>query len=122
VGDAAPLQVAIVDDDTAVRDSLRFLLEVAGHAVAAFASAAEFLSAAARPFVCLIVDQHMPQMTGLDLVARLRQEGEIMPILLLTGAPSPAIIARAAALGVAQVLEKPASGDALLDFVSSATR
>ena len=122
MGEVPPRKVAIVDDDAAVRDSLRFLLEVAGYPVAAFASGAELLDTTPRPFFCLIVDQHMPQMSGLDLVARLRQEQETMPILLITGSPSPGIVARAAALGVAQVLEKPANDDALLDFVSSAAR
>ncbi len=122
MGDAAPRQVAIVDDDEAVRDSLRFLLEVAGYSVAAFVSGAELLRTRPRSFVCLIVDQHMPQMTGLDLVATLRGEGETMPIMLITGSPSPAIIARAESLGVAQVVEKPASDDALLGFVSLANR
>ena len=121
MGDATPRQVAIVDDDEAVRDSLRFLLEVAGHSVAPFASAAEFLHTRPRPFACLIVDQHMPQMTGLDLVARLRDQREALPVLLITGSPSAAILAQAEALGVA-VLEKPAADDALLDFVSSASR
>jgi len=122
VGDTTPRKVAIVDDDDAVRDSLRFLLEAAGYSVAAFASGAELLHTTPRPFICLIVDQHMPQMTGLDLVARLRQSGETTPVLLISGSPSPAIAERAATLGVAQVLEKPADDDALLDFVSSAAR
>lgn len=122
VDDATPSEVAIVDDDDAVRDSLRFLLEVAGHAVASFASGADFFRAAPRAFACLIVDQHMPQMTGLDLVAKLRSEGGTIPVLLITGSPSAAIFAQAEALGVTQVLEKPASDEAMLEFVSSSIR
>ena len=121
VGDASPRKVAIVDDDEAVRDSLRFLLEVAGHSVVSFASPADLLGTKPRLFACLVVDQHMPQMTGLDLVARLRREGETMPVLLITGSPSPAILSRAKALGLS-VLEKPASDDVMLEFVSSAIR
>ena len=59
--------VAIVDDDAAVRDSLRLLLEVIGHPVQTFASAAEFLKAEQHHPVCLILDHHMPEMTGLEL-------------------------------------------------------
>ena len=56
--------VGIVNDDQAVRDSLRFLLEVVGHPVETFASAAEFLAAGPRDLACLILDHHMPQMTA----------------------------------------------------------
>ena len=122
MGEVPPRKVAIVDDDAAVRDSLRFLLEVAGHSVVSFTSVADFFRADPRTFACLIVDQHMPQMTGLDLVARLRRGGQTMPVLLITGSPSPAIIAQAEALGVTEVLEKPASDEAMLEFVSSSMR
>jgi CheY-like chemotaxis protein len=67
--------VGVVDDDGAVRHSFRLLLEVIGHKVEAFASAADFLKAELGRFVCLIVDHHMPDMTGLELAARLRAEG-----------------------------------------------
>jgi two-component system, LuxR family, response regulator FixJ len=111
--------VAVVDDDPAVLDSLKFLLEVAGYKVTAHASAVAFLGdGAARP-ACLILDQHMPQMTGLELVARLRNDGAHMPVLLITGALSPAIVAQAAGLGIEAVLEKPLKEDDLLAFVSA---
>src|SRR6476620_10157361 len=87
--------IAIVDDDLAVRDSLRFLLEVAGHTVETFASAAEFLATNFEHLACLILDHHMPAMTGLELTERLRADGIGIPILLITGSPSPEIVARA---------------------------
>jgi two-component system response regulator FixJ len=114
--------IAIVDDDLAVRDSLRFLLEVIGHLVETFASAAEFLKANIQHFACLILDHHMPNMTGLQLAERLRADGVGIPILLVTGSPSPAIVARAAELGVERVLEKPLNDEDLLDFVNSTRR
>jgi FixJ family two-component response regulator len=110
-------KVAIVDDDHAVRDSLRLLLEVIGHAVETFASAAAFLSADIREMGCLILDHHMPFMTGLELAERLRADGSSIPIMLMTGSPSPAIAARAAELGVNRVLEKPPAEQDLLDFL-----
>jgi FixJ family two-component response regulator len=71
--------VAIVDDDPEVLASFQFLLEVAGHAVDAYASATAFLEdRAARPS-CLILDQHMPTMTGLELAARLRADRADIP-------------------------------------------
>jgi two-component system, LuxR family, response regulator FixJ len=111
--------VAIVDDDTAVRDSLRFLLEVVVHPVETFASAAEFLKAEIRHLACLILDHHMPEMTGLELVERLRADGSSIPILLITGSPSPTIVARAAELGINRVIEKPLTEDDLLGFINT---
>jgi two-component system, LuxR family, response regulator FixJ len=109
--------VAIVDDDPAVLDSLKFLLEVAGRTVGAYASATAFLQDhAARPS-CLILDQHMPTMTGLELAARLRSEGPGIPVLLITGRLSPRIVARADEIGIEKVLEKPLAEGDLLNFV-----
>lgn len=114
-----PGVVAIVDDDAAVLDSLKFLLEVVGYVVATFASAADFLANFSSSFGCLIVDQHMPNMTGLELVERLRRDGSALPTLLITGSPSPAIVARAAQLGIVRVLEKPPEEADLLEFVKA---
>lgn len=115
-GDAT---VAVVDDDPAVLDSLRFLLEVAGHRVVTYGSAAEFLRNQASKPSCLILDHHMPEMTGLELAARLRNERADVPVLLITGSPSPAILARAAQPGIEVVLEKPPDDEELLQFVDT---
>ena len=119
MAEAEQRKVAIVDDDVAVRDSLRFLLEVIGYAAETFASAAEFLKANVHRFACLILDHHMPNMTGLELVERLRDNGSVIPILLLTNSPSPAIVARAAELDIYRVLEKPPSDNDLKDFIDA---
>src|SRR5271157_1943891 len=119
-GDGARL-VAVVDDDEAVRDSLRFLLETAGFHVVTYGSAGQFL-AEAKPgdLVCLVVDQHMPDQTGLQLVSRLRHQGSALPIALITGSPSADLARRAQELGVSTVLEKPLIDDVLLDFIERA--
>jgi FixJ family two-component response regulator len=114
--------VALVDDDPAVLDSLKFLLEVIGCKVATYASGRAFLESRVREAACLIVDQHMPGMTGLELAQKLREEGSSLPLLLMTGSPSPAIVARAALLGVEGVLEKPPDEDDLLKFVNTHLR
>lgn len=111
--------VAVVDDDVAVLDSFRFMLELAGFPVAAYSSAQAYLSAGATRPRCLIVDQHMPAMTGLDLAAKLRADGDDVPVMLVTAAPSPSIRARAAAVGVKGVLEKPINEDELIAFIRS---
>jgi len=118
-----PRAVTIVDDDDAVRASLQFLLEiVAGHVTEIFASAAEFLKSDLHHFGCLILDHHMPLMTGLELVERLRDLGVAIPTLLITGSITPNIVARAAQFGVGHVLEKPPAEEVLLQFVADALR
>ena len=116
MAEAGPPTIAVVDDDRAVCDSLRFLLEVMGYVVATFLSAAAFLSTDLRKIGRLILDHHMPQMTGLELAEKLRANDVSLPILLITGSPSPDILARAAALGI-RVMEKPPSEEDLLDFI-----
>ena len=111
--------VAVVDDDHAVRDSLRFLLEIMGHAAEGFESATDFLRAEVERFACLILDHHMPNMTGLELAERLRADGDLLPIMLITGSPSDTIASRASDLGISRVLDKPPSEEELLDFIEA---
>jgi two-component system, LuxR family, response regulator FixJ len=122
MADALRRTVAIVDDDEAVRNSLRFLLEPAGHVTEAFASASEFLKSEMHQLACLILDHQMPHMTGLELLERLRELGVGIPVLLITGSPSPTLVAQAATLGVERVLEKPPGESDLLNFVNGAIR
>lgn len=113
--------VGVVDDDAAVRDSLRFLLEAAGFPVATFYSADQFLAAAdADGVACLLLDQHMPQVTGLELLQRLRRAGRDLPVALMTGSPSAQLMRRALELGAVMVLEKPLTEQALFQFVEDA--
>ena len=114
--------VAVVDDDPDVRDSLRFLLDVMGHPVETFASAAEFLNTAMQSPACLILDNQMPNMTGLELVETLRARGMGIPVLLMTGSLSPAVVARAAALSIDRVIEKPPCDEALMGFINTSGR
>ena len=112
-------EVAVVDDDAAVLESFRFMLEMAGYPVATYPSAINYLARNPDPPRCLILDQHMPHMTGLELTAQLRAQGVMAPVLLITSFPTPAIIARAAEIGVVRVLEKPPVEDDLIGFVAS---
>lgn len=114
--------VAVIDDDSAVRDSLKFLLEAAGYSVAEYASCEAFLNGGAARLACMILDQHMPHMTGLELAGRLRAVGTLVPILLTTASPSPSIAAGAAKLGIEKLCEKPLAEDDLLDFVAGYAR
>lgn len=114
-----PREIAVVDDDDAVLDSFRFMLEMAGFPVATYASASAFLARGAARTRCLILDHNMPAMTGLELTARLRAEGSNLPVLLVTAAVSPGIINRAAEVGIQRVLEKPPAERDLIEFVKA---
>ncbi len=118
--DGHRLRVAVVDDDDA-RDSLRFLLEAAGYDVLTFGSAGEFLSSAdVRTLACVLVDQPMPQVTGLELVARIRLTRPERPVALMTGSTSAELTRRAFELSVTNTLEKPLQEEGLLQFVEHA--
>ena len=107
--------IALVDDDAGVRHSLRFLLETAGYAVETYESGQCFLAKAELPrLACLLLDQKMPQLTGLEVLAQLRAAGAATPALLVTGMPLPGLVRRAAELGALGVLEKPLTQDDLL--------
>jgi two-component system, LuxR family, response regulator FixJ len=112
-------KVFIVDDDDAVRDALKVLLESYGIAVEDFASAAEFVRRY-RPGArqCLILDQHLPQTTGLDFLESPQATALHLPVILLTGRGDRSIRDRAHELGVGAYLEKPVQNHVLLATIS----
>jgi len=111
--------VAVIDDDNDVGDVLGGLLETMGYQFETYRSGTEFLmDARMDQLACLIVDQNMPQMTGLDMIARLNERGVNIPALLITGVHDPDVERKAANLGVMTVLEKPMSHHELLRFIS----
>lgn len=110
--------VAVIDDDDEVRDVLRVLLEAAGHDVETFKSGSQFLqSAELDRMACLVVDQRMPSMTGLELLQELDRRGHSIPSLLITGIHDPGVDEAASRIGAMTVLEKPMSPKELLRFV-----
>jgi len=112
--------VVIVDDDDAVRNSLKFSLEIDGFAVTTYASADELLHAGdLSGCECLIVDQHMPRMTGLELVESLRKQGIGAPAILMSGHVTPTLMRLAAGVGI-PVIEKPIPGNKLIEFIRAA--
>jgi two-component system, LuxR family, response regulator FixJ len=113
--------IYVVDDDAGVLGSLRFLLETDGFEVRTFRSGTALLNALASNSVdCLVIDYKMPDMNGIDLVARLRDHKIAAPVILITGYPDEHIIARAAAAGVEHVLLKPLLGDGLVKHIRGA--
>ena len=117
---STPALVVVIDDDIAVRTSLKFLLELEGLVVHSYASAAEFLSTDdGSRCSCLVVDQHMPGMSGLDLIAQLRTRHASAPAILITSDPSAFLRERARKAAVT-IVEKPLLGNVLSDKIRDA--
>jgi two-component system, LuxR family, response regulator FixJ len=120
VAEACRNVMLVVDDDSAVGNSLKFVLEVEGFQVRIFSSAEELLNEDSLPDAsCLVVDYYMPGMNGLELVAHLRDRNVLIPAILITPAPSQNLRNRAAAAGV-PIVEKPLLGSRLLDSIREA--
>ena len=112
--------VLLIDDDPAVRSSLKFALEVEGFAVRAYPTGSDLLNDEDMPESgCLVADYHLPGMNGLDLLARLRDRKVSLPAILITTAPSAAVRRRAASAGV-RLVEKPLLSDALFQGIRAA--
>jgi two-component system, LuxR family, response regulator FixJ len=117
--------IHVVDDDTAFRRSLVFLLESVGWRVAAHASAEDFLAACETPpedLGCLVLDIRMPMMSGLELQQMLRSRGWPTPIVFITGHGDVELAVQAMKRGASDFLEKPFKDQALLDAVALAVR
>ena len=113
--------ISIVDDDQAVRDTLRMLLRSAGYSVEVFPSAADFLTCPRLDeAACLVADIHMPAMTGLELYRRLIEVGHRIPTILITAYPDDATRTRALNDGVLCYLKKPFDDDDLLRCLRTA--
>ena len=112
--------VHVVDDDEAVRDSLRFLLDAAGFAVRTHASAEALLSAGPPLPGCVLTDVRMPGMDGLELLRRLRAAAITVPVVVITGHADVPMAVRALKAGALDFLEKPFSDDTLVAAVRAA--
>jgi len=115
--------IFIVDDDDGVRDSLRVLLECQGFQTRQFASCREFLAADRDgDDDCLILDLHMPQMSGIELLEGMRRRGDMLPVIIITGRVAATIRERARAAGALAVIEKPYKAAEILNLVQEASR
>ena len=107
--------IAVVDDDPAVCNSLKFSLELEGFAVRTYRSGAELLAAGNfRDCNCFIIDQRMPGMSGMELIAQLRERNVSTPAILIVSQTNKVLSARAAEARV-PIVEKPLLSNALMD-------
>jgi two-component system, LuxR family, response regulator FixJ len=113
--------VHVIDDDEAARDSLEFLLKTAGIDVKAHESAADFLNNAAEiKSGCIVTDVRMPDITGIDLLKKLKELKIDIPVILVTGHGDVPLAVEAMKIGAADFLEKPFDDEVLLSAVRSA--
>jgi two-component system, LuxR family, response regulator FixJ len=113
--------VHVVDDDPAIRDSLSFLLSTADLEARTYESALAFLGHLndLAPG-CIITDVRMPGMTGLELVAKLKEMGVVRPVIVLTGHADVSLAVEAMKAGVVDFIEKPFDDKTLLAAVRRA--
>jgi two-component system, LuxR family, response regulator FixJ len=113
--------VHIIDDDEAVRESLTFLLKTAQIDVCSYPSAAAFLeSLPGAPSGCVVTDVRMPGMSGIDLLRRMKELANGMPVIVITGHGDVPLAVEAMKIGAADFLEKPFDDEVLLKSVRSA--
>ena len=115
--------VFIIDDNAAVRDAVRWLVEEVGLQAQTYASAHEFLDDFdALAHGCLVLDIRMPGMSGLELQEHLAQRGATLPIIVVTGHGDVPMAVRSMKSGAFEFLQKPFNDQALLDCIFAALR
>jgi two-component system response regulator FixJ len=113
--------VHIVDDDEAVRQSLAFMLSSAGLAVRLYDSAKVFLDGLdTSQGGCLITDIRMPEITGLELLHRMKARALCMPAIVITGHGDVPLAVEAMKAGAVDFIEKPFEEEAILGAVKAA--
>jgi len=114
-------KVYVVDDDDAVRDSMRALLESLGMDVRDYPSAQEFLTDLCKcPKGCLLLDLHMPGMSGMELLEVLRTRSLRLPVIAITGRSDPLLKDRVMRSGALALLDKPVDEAMLVNALGRA--
>jgi FixJ family two-component response regulator len=116
---AGPKQIVVaVDDDRRVRQSIQSVVESAGYATLAFATAEQFLqSGALADASCLIADVRMPGMDGIELQRRARLDRPLLPVIFISGHADDDVERHALAGGAVDFLSKPFDAAALLSII-----
>jgi two-component system response regulator FixJ len=113
--------VIVIDDDAAVRSSLEAMLGRKGYTVSVHADAQAFLAAAPAPaHAVMLLDMRMPCMIGIDLQAHMKDAGQNLPIIFMSGDSNPDEIITAMKQGAFDFLLKPFSTQSMLDVIARA--
>ncbi|MCE7028046.1 response regulator [Jiella avicenniae] len=113
--------VLVVDDDEAVRESLKFSLELEGLGVGLCKAGEELVEHPHLPVAkCLVLDFKMPEMDGIAVIEAVRALGFAMPAIIITGHSTAVLRQRAADVGAHAVLQKPLIGTILFDCIRQA--
>jgi FixJ family two-component response regulator len=121
--------IAIIDDDESVRRALRRFIDLLGFNVETFSTAEEFLESLLAPrsqaenhgpgpFRCLILDVHLPGMSGLELQERLKAEGRELAIVFITAYPNERARNQALQAGAIAFLHKPFDEQTFVDAIN----
>ncbi len=115
------LLIAVIDDEEPVRKALGRLLQSVGLAVECFSGGGEFLAALGthRPD-CAVLDLHMPEMNGFDMLEQLTATGAHIPVVVITGQPNDSAEQCVLSGGAAAYLHKPVNQRLLLDAITAA--
>ena len=115
---SAERTVFVLDDDYGARESLRWLIESAGHRVETFSRPSEFFTAydPSQPG-CLVLDIRMPEMSGNEVLQILRSNGNLIPTIVITAFGDIPNTVQAMKCGAVDVLEKPYNDQVLLDRI-----
>lgn len=107
--------IAIVDDEEAIRRALTRLMDSEGMSVETFKGGAEFLeSLEIRRPDCVVLDLHMPRVSGFEVLSELSKRSASIPVVAITGRDSNETYERAMAGGARAYLRKPVDGEELL--------
>lgn len=113
--------IHVIDDDPAMRDSIAFLLDVQGFETRLHESASSFLASLGDKSVdCIVTDVRMPDMTGLELVHKLKSDGITSPIIVMTGHGDIGLAVEAMKAGVIDFIEKPFANEILVTAIEEA--